>query len=427
MLTGKIEEKKIGKMKEDSSIFKSLTKEEYQVLNSFLMIVDPVLKLNAKQKVNTIKTIRKLFYSLTSERSKKKVDYLNEPANMSAYIYYYLWWNLYRLVTLLNALPIDLEDGKKIGDFGCGPLTFLIALWISKPHLRDKELTFYCVDISSKAIKIGEELFYSLIDFVSSQLSKDEDKKDVFLTKNGKSKIAWKIKKITGEFGLPLNEKIDLFVSCNMFNELCWNEKESDIAKRGAIINSYLKEDAKVLVVEPGLPIGGKIVSSFRSNFLKRGFSLLSPCPHNCVCPIHEKNEKGICMANKKWCHFVFSTARAPSNLLDLSEKVHLAKKTVALSYIYCTKERYKTEELKSGMNKEGKITCIITSDIILLPNDRIGRYACSSLGFFLIWEKKKENSILRNKKSGSYVRIDSSKIERNRRDKKSGAICVEI
>ena len=125
-------------MKKNSSIFKSLTKEEYDLLDSFLKIVDDVLKLNAKQKLNTLKTIRKLFYSLTSERSEKRTDYLNDPSCISAYIYYYLIWNLYRLISLLNALPVDLKDGSVIGDFGCGPFTFLLSLWISKPHLREK-------------------------------------------------------------------------------------------------------------------------------------------------------------------------------------------------------------------------------------------------------------------------------------------------
>ena len=123
-------------IKEKVSVFKELTKEEYDILNSFLSFIEPVLRLNKKQKGQMIKNVRILFEELTLDRKSKNVDYLSDPTRLSAYIYYYLWWNLYRLVRLFNALKIDIKDGDVVGDFGCGPLTIMMALWISKPHFK---------------------------------------------------------------------------------------------------------------------------------------------------------------------------------------------------------------------------------------------------------------------------------------------------
>ena len=93
------------------------------------------------------------------------------------------------------------------------------------------------------------------------------------------------------------------------------------------IIDSYLEEDASFIVIEPGLPIGGAIISSFRKSFLEKGYKIASPCPHAGHCPLHDKSIDNTPFAKNKWCHFAFSTVRAPSNLIHLSDSVKLNKK----------------------------------------------------------------------------------------------------
>ena len=46
--------------------------------------------------------IHELFHELTDERSSRKTQYLNNPVKLSAYTHYYVWWNLIRLVKLLQ-------------------------------------------------------------------------------------------------------------------------------------------------------------------------------------------------------------------------------------------------------------------------------------------------------------------------------------
>ena len=403
-------EKTIKKPPLSKHLFTSLTKDEDHVLNSFLDIIDDVLKLNKKQKTNLPKDIRHLFHTLTDERANKSIDYINTPTQLSAYIYYYLYWNLYRLVRVFGSLSFSLKDGDVIGDFGAGPLTFIMALWISKPHLRECELSFYCVDISYKVMSIGERLFYALCEFTNKNL---EDRK-VYKK--------WKIIRVCEKFGCKIKNKLDFFVSSNMFNEICWDRlrnMEEDINKYTNIIDSYLKKDGSSLIIEPGLPIGGALISSFRDFFIRKGYKILSPCSHSEDCAISTKS--------KKWCHFSCSTSDVPKNLLALSEASHLGKKTVSLSYIYTQKNSMREDE---NEDRHIFITAIITSNIIKLQDKKIGFYACSKVGFLLLEMEEKDFFIEKKKsnfKSGSYVKIKVESIKKSNKDKKTGAIIVKI
>lgn len=389
---------------EKKALFNSLTKEKYDIINSFLQFVDPILDLNKKQKQETFKNIKRLFHNLTDERPDRKYDYLNNPINLSSYVYYYLWWNLYRLVTLFNSLKFNLENGSIVADFGSGPLTSILALWISKPELREKSITFYCIDISSKVMKLGEEIFYSLVKFTS------------------KGNTKWKIKKLQGAFPLPLQNKLSLFISCNMFNEILWKRQNNlnlEIKNYAKIIDSYLEENGSFIVVEPGVPIGGAIVSSFRKSFLEKGYSIISPCPHIEACPLHEKSFNGKPVAKNKWCHFAFSTLKAPSNLIKLSDSVGLNKKVASFSYIYCEKNA------KNEKEDIAFFSAIIISNIIKLDYKKIGRYACSSNGFLLL--KGEENSILKGLKFGSYIKIPNFLFKSSFRDLKTHAVIIRV
>ena len=86
---------------------------------------------------------------------------MNHPATLAAYTHYFLWWNLVRLTRLFANLPDDffsLPDGAICLDSGSGPLTVPIAIFLSRPELRDKKLKWYCMDISAQALSIGENL-----------------------------------------------------------------------------------------------------------------------------------------------------------------------------------------------------------------------------------------------------------------------------
>ena len=176
------------------NIFKENDEDTKALLNSFDLIIKEALKLSSKQAASVPKDIRILFHELTNERGSRKVNYLNNPVKLTAYIYLYMWWNLVRISKLIGNLDFDLKDGDIIADFGCGPMTLMCAFWIAKPELRSKKLHWYCADISGKALAAGEALFNSLFAFTNQKAGIEQ-------TSN------WKLTKLNGSFGLPLKEK----------------------------------------------------------------------------------------------------------------------------------------------------------------------------------------------------------------------------
>ncbi|UTC64582.1 hypothetical protein E4O00_12620 [Treponema sp. OMZ 788] len=408
------------------NIFKENDENTNRLLNSFDLIIKDALKLSSKQTASIPKDIRILFHELTNERSSRKVNYLNNPVKLTAYIYHYMWWNLVRISKLIGNLDFDLKDGDVIADFGCGPMTLMCAFWIAKPELRAKKLHWYCADISGKALAAGEALFNSLVDFTNQ-------------SKHGIEQVSnWKLTKLNGSFGLPLKEKVKLFVSANMFNEIFWDSSikvEGEAERAAKTILHYLQKDGAALVIEPGIPLAGEFISALRKNFIEKKCGILSPCPHSEICPIpgkkaFEKSDVKYPIASDKWCHFSFYADDAPSKLVELSEAAKLEKTRASLSFIYCRAEKLK-QESESGRadhaDSKKEFLARISSEIIKLGEGKIGRYACSEKGFLLLTEKKGARSKLKEYVDGTLIKIENEKINRFFHDRKTGALIIQV
>ena len=412
-----------------TSVFSELTSEAKNILEHFPVLLEQVLPLDAKKKQLLPQHIHTLFHELTDERSSRKTHYLNDPVKLSAYTHYYVWWNLVRLTKLLQNLDIRLDDGDYAADFGSGPLTFVCALWIAKPKLRKKRLTWYCVDISNKALSFGEELFLALCAYTG--------KKD-----NGE--IPWTVKKVCGAFGTPLSEKVSLVTEANMFNEIFWNSPlslDEQAERTHRTVMHYLKPNGAVLFIEPGIPLAGEFLSLLRTQFLEAGFSLYAPCPHQGACcfPNHPlQTAAKTPIAYNKWCHFTFETHDSPKNLLRLSEVSHLGKERASLSFLYGSLLPYidNTTEDKidsvriygnAGLGHSGGIPVRICSDIIKPDPQTIGRYACSEKGFMLITSHAYKESVLNAAVSGTLLILPEESVNLHQRDKKTHALLVEV
>jgi len=399
-------------------VFSELTLEAKNILKHFPALLEQVLPLDAKKKQLLPQHIHTLFHELTDERSSRKTHYLNDPVKLSAYTHYYVWWNLVRLTKLLQNLEIPLDDGDYAADFGSGPLTLVCALWIAKPKLRKKRLTWYCVDISNKALSFGEELFLALCAYTG--------KKD-----NGE--IPWTVKKVCGAFGTPLSEKVSLITEANMFNEIFWNSPlslDEQAEKTYRTVTQYLKPSGSVLFIEPGIPLAGEFLSLLRTEFLEAGFSIYAPCPHVGVCCSPNRPLQGgikTPVAFHKWCHFTFETHDSPENLLRLSEASHLGKERASLSFLYGT---LSSSALSSGnaekASSEG-IPVRICSDIIKPDPQTIGRYACSEKGFMFITGHAYKESVLNTAVSGTLLILPEEAVKFHQRDKKTHALLVEV
>lgn len=365
-----------------SSLFDDsvLPPESVEILNNFDDIVADVWKLSGKQRIQLAGKIKKLSHELTDDRSSRRLGYMNDASLVSAYIAYFMWWNLVRFVRLFSNLPVsafNLDDDSIAIDVGSGPLTIPIALWLSKPELREKKITWYCVDLSQTALSQGENLYLSVA---------------------AKTKCEpWKIVRVKGPLGVQIREKAD-FVSCaNVFNEIIQNnEMPTDfLAKKySGDLEKYLKKDENnrtaVLLVEPGDPHSARFVSLMRDAFIRRGFEPVSPCPHIHMCPMDGR--KGGSMTGK-WCNFGFNTDSAPKRLLKLSEKAGLPKERAVLSFVVAQKSSDKKEKVLEStsisdlikQNKSRKLRLRVASDFIKLPAlHRSGYYCCSELGLVL-------------------------------------------
>ena len=384
-------------------MFKSLEKNENSILENFDDILQNIKPLSSKQLYQLPNLIKELSHQLTDERSSRHNGYMNQTVMLTAYSRYFMWWNLFRLTNLFRGFPKNcfdfLKDDDYCLDLGSGPLTIPVALWLSRPELRKKKLTWYCTDISQTALSLGEEIYLSV---VAKTLANETETQP------------WKIIRVKGELGTEIRNKASFVTCANMFNELYYDTAkplEEQAKKYTNTLISYATEKSMILVVEPAFPRSSRFISLTRDALIRKKFSIISPCPHTKEC----------CMDGRKggkWCHFVLDTSFAPKKLHKLSDKAGLPKDRASLSFVFA-------QNFEEIQNDELKIR--VVSDMIKLPQNATGRYACSRLGLTLV-----KSNFTSSKKfdSGSLISTEeaNNKIETSAKiDTKSGAKIIEV
>ncbi len=389
---------------------KNIDELSQKILNDFGNIVLEARNMSGKQKTLLAAQIKKLSHFLTDQRGERRLGYMNDAAFVSAYISYFMWWNLVRLTRLFSNLPdssFNLKDNDVCLDIGSGPLTVVIALWLSRPALRSKKLTFYCMDLSQTTLAAGEEIYLNI---AAKTIKNNEE--------------PWKIVRVKGALGSSIKEKAALVTCANVFNEIRENSQMPPdyLAKSYTQdIEKYLKKDSattqEVLLVEPGDPKSARLISLMRDAFIRRDFVPLSPCPHIHYCPMEGRTTSNPA---GKWCNFAFDTENAPAELLKLSQKANLSKDRAGLSYVLL--KRQKETDTKKVEDKKLKLR--VASDFIKLPElHKSAYYCCSELGLVLAVDKTNVKPL-----NGDLIEIKSPKDPDSlARDKKSGALIIEI
>ena len=424
--------------------------ESKKIIENFDEIVERARNLSGKQKVSLYGAIKNLSHQLTDDRNSRRLGYMNEAGYISAYISYFMWWNLVRMTRLFANLPkkafeplLNPENPVAI-DVGSGTLTVVSALWLARPELRSKKITWYCMDLSQSALSAGEDLYLSIAaktikggsgSSTAFAETRSKPASQVLSPQVGSLPIPslqpemepWKIVRVKGAFGTSIKEKAD-FVSCaNVFNEIIQNnEMPTDfLAKKYTNdILSYLKnEDSSVLLVEPGDPHSARFISLMRDALIRRDYEPVAPCPHSQSCPMAGRTNgktTNVYGKNAKWCNFAFDAESAPAKLLKLSEKAGLAKERASLSFVISKKS---ADSAKNSKNQPDEKTFIrIASDFIRLPEiHKSGYYACSEFGMLLAID---ESHI--QPKNGELLQIKTPE-NLTERDKKSGAIIIRM
>jgi len=387
-----------------------------KILDSVPGIINKTFPIPERFKSKLPSDIAELSRLLTNKRGSRSLSYLTRPNFLSAYLHYFLPWNLYRLCLLLPVIKLNLNSGDIITDLGCGPLTFTSALWISHPELRNLPLEFNCIDRCGPTLDAGKKFFHALT-------ASDKN-----------SPCAWKINAIKEDIDIrrlktPQKRKqATLVCAVNIFNEIYDNIPHSDTeglrqmsANAAKLMHNEAAKNASILTVEPGVPQSGKFISFLRDAFLDLGRTPVSPCTHTSACPFINRHTKIIKGRNwidtkKRWCHFGFETYDAPKQLRDLSKAAKLPKDRLVFSYLF------------TGASKKenGNGGARVISDAFPLPNNLYGRYGCSGNGLILVTgnrERIDELNPLSHIPQNKLVEFSAN----NQYDEKSGALIKGI
>jgi len=364
-----------------SSLFPALSEEARKPLASIPALVEKTFPIPARFGAALPADVAELFRFLTYERTERGASYLGKPALLSAYLRYYLPWNIYRLCRLFAALPIELKSDDAINDLGSGPLTLAISLWISRPDLRDTPLEFRCLDKTAAVLDAGKKLFAAL---------------------TANTACPWTVRTIRGEIhgfgrqrGKALSVEIRgkpaaLSVAVNVYNELFWDFSPMDkeglgrfASSQARLLSSLTETSGSVLVVEPGIPRSGEFISLLRSSLIKEKRLPLSPCPHCGPCPLPGgRPSSGNFQSKAKWCHFALNTEDAPEELHRLSAAMKLPKERAALSFVLAG------AAAQNPAKRTARAKIRVISDSFPLSADSPGargRYGCCERGLVLV------------------------------------------
>ena len=396
-------------------------------------VLDEIIPLSRSHRLGLGRNIRSLWEDLTSEREHRASEYLSAPAYYSAYLRYFFPWNLLRLSSFLPTLALRLDDEATIVDLGSGPLTLPLALYLSRPELRTKKLTFFCTDRTEKILKVGLMVFESLC------------------LRSGGALPPWTMILRRHQFGIPLAEKADLLTAANVFNEFFWKSKVP-LGMRASLtarqLLGYLKDSGSVLLVEPGDPRSGSFISAMRAGLSSFGAMPLSPCPHANSCPMpgifrslegpgsdaglggeasmrsKPKSPQAVVMPKHRdkypWCHFTIGVDTAPGWLKALSAEAGLAKEKLVFSFLLSA---IPDPHAALAKPKEGCATLRVLSEGFPLPGGLAGRYSCSQKGYALLRYFPMRSSF----SSGDLLPLPQAKAAQGKeeRDEKSGAILL--
>lgn len=330
---------------------------------------------------------------LTTEREMLSRPYWTSPRLVSAYVHYFMVWNLIRLCKLFPQINLGtLPQQCTFVDLGSGPLTIPLALFLSRQDLHNKEITYICSDIAPQPLQIGKNLFEMLRQKLAPQ-------------------CAWKIEIVRApnhKILRQIHAPVSLITMGNVLNEGDEKKKISTFEQIQHIFDNacqLLDETGKIFAVEPGTRQGARMIQILRTlvtkeiqeieedeeeletlsfgdnNFTEQEEApcqIISPCPHGISCPLAKQSQK-----QNAWCHFNAKASFVPKELKELSKKAGLDKESVSLSYLYLAKKELAQKLVKQEQSAH---KARIISDAFVLPRYRgRARYACHEKGLLLI------------------------------------------
>lgn len=387
--------------------------------------------------------IAALSRALTAERAELRRPYWSRPAFVSAYLHYFLPWNLVRLTRLFRGLPLPPPGPgpSLLLDAGAGPLTVPLALWLARPEWRSAPVEVLALDSASQPLELGRALFDAWGEVLGEPVW------PVRLERGPLESLASRALPLQRQGARPW-----LITAANVLNEVRparrgrgngaapeagegdagdgdmedmaegWEGgREDALGERldrllGAwapLLAPYETPVAgakappagaapALLFVEPGTRLGGKNLMRLRELALEGGLHAVAPCTADTPCPLRRGT----------WCHFTFSPQGAPRWLAELTAAAGLAKRSLSLSPLLLTVTPQGAPGEGAHLKGAGRQARILSSPFAVPGVDGLARYACAPCGLALLEHAGPVAS-------GSLVRLGP---EASRRDVRSGA-----
>ena len=414
-----------------SPLFPGMDNFARQGLTVLSRILDEIMPLNAARRRDLPVACRELSALLTTDRADLSLPYWTTPRLTSAYLRYFLPWNLIRLLPLLPSLPLTLPasdptareaESKRplIVDLGSGPFTLPLALWLGRPDFRAAPITLVCADTAPHPLHLGRDIFEAL----RRELDPSSP---------------WEVHALRAPLGQALHRLRSrpwLISAGNVLNEL--EEKSRRPGAWQDKISAFAQEAARILLpggflfgLEPGTRQGAKLIRALRETamygalpgFPDDGFGddfeddfsdndtdvsrtrntsafdddsdtsdeqrideqaeniprliPLSPCPHAEHCPMDRPGTSA-------WCHVNAPASDAPGELRTLSRRAGLDKDSVSLSFLLLHKPG--ENEVSGPAPRPGTLPARLLSEPFILPDyPGRARYACTPRGLALV------------------------------------------
>lgn len=388
---------------EPSPLLPSLSGDARKLLETLSRALATVRPLRTAHRKTLPRDIADLSRLLTVDRAELHHPYWGSPGLASAYMHYFLPWNIVRLARLLAALPLPdprlwLDRGLRpwLLDAGSGPLTLPLALWLARPDWRSLPLGVLALDTAALPLDLGRRLLQAWAELAGQPLAW------TLSTARGPlehlPRHAARLLRDRGGDGTP---SVWMVSAANVLNELygkgadheaaatddsdAGDAEEENAATAGRLpgvldaLAPLLWEGPEgndapapaALFVEPGTRLGGKTIMRLRTLALEGGLSSPAPCPHDGECPLLADRRRG-------WCHFTFDSDGAPGWLRALSEQAGLAKSSLSLAPLLLVPAEKAASPAADAVR--------ILSAPFRVPGLRgEARYACSARGLLLL------------------------------------------
>ncbi|MBR5734365.1 MAG: hypothetical protein IKX79_02330 [Desulfovibrionaceae bacterium] len=360
-------------------------------------LLDALLPLKSAHRADLPDAIRELSAILTTERYALARPYWSAPRFLSAYLRYFLPWNLLRISRLLQGLPLPAPEGDEpqVLDLGSGPLSVPLALWLSRPDWRAAPVQLSCTDIAPRPMALGAAIMERMAEKLGEPLR-------------------WQIRTERMPLAQALNSRrrpLQLITGGSVLNEWHRQDREQPLGERldelASAVAHALSPSGTALFIEPGTRLGGTLTASLRAAAIENGLSPAAPCTHSQECPLLGRRERG-------WCHIHEGIApdAVPDWLAALGRAARLEKQAFSFSYLMLRPGEPEKPEA-AGLT----VTARLLSDIFLVPGIGQARYACSERGLLLVPHASRFSA-------GQAV--DCQLAGYPKHDKKSGALIAE-